>query len=280
MLTVVGIRFKRACKIYYFDPAGKNVQIGDFAIVETVRGVEYGEVVIGPRQVEEKDIVQPLKPVLRKAGKDDVKKHEEGKVKEKEAFAICEEKIKVHELPMHLVDVEYTFDVSKIIFYFTADGRIDFRELVKDLAAVFRTRIELRQIGVRDQAKMLNSIGSCGRPLCCATFLGDFEPVSIKMAKDQHLSLNPTKISGICSRLMCCLKYENYLYSCDKCDKRDRKKEKLPQIGSKVITPVGEGTLVNLNKKEQTASVKIAENHVVTISWDEMTEAQEADIIV
>lgn len=276
MLTVVGIRFKKACKIYYFDPAGKNVEQGDFAIVETARGVEYGEVVIGPREVEEKDIVQPLKPVLRKATKEDTKKHEEGKSKEKEAFEICEEKIKAHDLPMRLVDVEYTFDVSKIIFYFTADGRIDFRELVKDLAAVFRTRIELRQIGVRDQAKMLNGIGSCGRTLCCATFLGDFEPVSIRMAKDQNLSLNPTKISGICSRLMCCLKYENYLYTCDKCE---HKKEKLPKVGSKVITPVGEGVLVNLNKKEQTASVKIAENNVVTVNWDEITDAAEADII-
>ena len=278
MVTVVGIRFKKACKIYYFDPAGKPVQQGDFAIVETARGMEYGEVVIGPREVEEESIVQPLKPVLRKATKEDSKKFDDNKNKEKEAFAICEEKIKGHELPMHLVDVEYTFDVSKIIFYFTADGRIDFRELVKDLAAIFRTRIELRQIGVRDQAKMLNGIGSCGRPLCCATFLGDFEPVSIRMAKDQHLSLNPTKISGVCSRLMCCLKYENHLYANECC--KNCKKERLPKIGSQVVTPLGEGVLLSINKKEQNALVKIAENNNVTVSWDEMTEITDEDMLI
>ena len=222
MPTVVGIRFKKACKIYYFDPANTGVAKGDFAIVETARGVEYGEVVIGPRQVEEKDIVSPLKPVMRKATAADDDKLVENKVREKEAFNICLRKIKNHGLPMRLIDVEFTFDVNKIIFYFTADGRIDFRELVKDLASVFRTRIELRQIGVRDEAKMLGGIGSCGRPLCCATFLGDFEPVSIRMAKDQNLSLNPTKISGICGRLMCCLKYENHMY-CKGCGNNHRR---------------------------------------------------------
>lgn len=276
-MLVVGIRFKKACKIYYFDPAGKAVEKGDFAVVETARGIEYGEVVIGPRDVSEEELVQPLKPVLRKATQEDTKKFLDSKEKEKEAFSVCEEKIRVHNLSMRLVDVEYTFDVSKIIFYFTADGRIDFRELVKDLAAVFRTRIELRQIGVRDQAKMLNGIGSCGRSLCCATFLGDFEPVSIRMAKDQNLSLNPTKISGICSRLMCCLKYENHLY-CGDCHKN--KKERLPKVGSKVITPLGEGILVSLNKKEQTACVKIAENNNVTVNWDEMTDAADAEITI
>ena len=187
MPTVVGIRFKKACKIYYFDPAESGVAKGDHAIVETARGVEYGEVVIGPREVDESSIVPPLKPVMRKATAEDDLKLAENKIREKEAFNICLRKIKNHDLPMRLIDVEFTFDVNKIIFYFTADGRIDFRELVKDLASVFRTRIELRQIGVRDEAKMLGGIGSCGRPLCCATFLGDFEPVSIRMAKDSIL---------------------------------------------------------------------------------------------
>ena len=212
MPTVVGIRFKKAAKIYYFDPVDSGVEKGDFAIVETARGVEYGEVVIGKREVDESSIVAPLKPVMRKATEEDAEKLAENKVREREAFNICLRKIKNHDLPMHLIDVEFTFDVNKIIFYFTADGRIDFRELVKDLASVFRTRIELRQIGVRDEAKMLGGIGFCGRPLCCHTFLGDFAPVSIKMAKEQNLSLNPSKISGICGRLLCCLKYENDVY--------------------------------------------------------------------
>ncbi len=276
MTTVIGIRFKKACKIYYFDPVDIDIDKGDFAIVETVRGLEYGHVVVGKRQLQEHEIVQPLKPVLRKATSQDSAKYEQNKKKEKEAFTICEEKIKNHNLQMKLLDVEYTFDVNKIIFYFTAEGRIDFRELVKDLAAIFRTRIELRQIGVRDQAKMLNGIGSCGRTLCCATFLGDFEPVSIKMAKDQNLSLNPTKISGICSRLMCCLKYENHLYVSEKscCDR----KEKLPKVGSQVMTSLGEGTVVNLNKKERTAAIKLSETNIVNISFDEITDA--SDIII
>ena len=208
MVTIVGIRFKRAGKIYYFSPGKYDLEKGDHAIVETARGIEYGEVVIPRQEVEESQIVSPLKTVIRKANEADARKVEENHRKEKEAFVICEKKIAARKLDMHLVNVEYTFDVGKIIFYFTADGRIDFRELVKDLAAVFRTRIELRQIGVRDEAKMLGGIGCCGRPLCCSTFLGDFEPVSIKMAKEQNLSLNPTKISGICGRLLCCLKYE------------------------------------------------------------------------
>ncbi|MBP2645459.1 MAG: hypothetical protein H6Q75_899 [Firmicutes bacterium] len=212
MFTVVGIRFKKAGKVYYFDPGELVLAAGEHVIVETARGLEFGEVVIGPRIVEEKDIVAPLKPVHRKATPVDEEKVKENRDKEKEAFRLCEQKIQAHGLPMNLVDVEYTFDVNKIIFYFTAEGRIDFRELVKDLAAVFRTRIELRQIGVRDEAKMVGGIGCCGRPLCCATFLGDFEPVSIRMAKEQNLSLNPAKISGICGRLMCCLKYESDCY--------------------------------------------------------------------
>lgn len=212
MVEVVGVRFKRAGKIYYFSTGEIALNANDKVIVETARGVEYGECVLAPRQVSEEDVVMPLKPVIRKATPEDEMIVQANRSKEKEAFDICLKKIADHQLPMKLVDVEYTFDGNKIIFSFTAEGRVDFRELVKDLAAVFRTRIELRQIGVRDEAKMLGGIGSCGRVLCCSSFLGDFEPVSIRMAKDQKLSLNPTKISGICGRLMCCLKYENGAY--------------------------------------------------------------------
>lgn len=212
MQTVVGIRFKKAGKIYYFDPDGLDLAVGDFTIVETSRGQEFGEVVVAPKQVPEEEIVQPLKKVLRVVVEEDCQKILENRQMEDEAFHICLEKIADHDLEMKLVDVEYTFDRSKVIFYFTADGRVDFRELVKDLAAVFRTRIELRQIGVRDEAKMIGGIGPCGRVLCCHTFLGEFEPVSIRMAKDQNLSLNPTKISGVCGRLMCCLRFESDAY--------------------------------------------------------------------
>ena len=240
MPTVVGIRFKKACKIYYFDPAETGVVKGDFAIVETARGVEYGEVVIGPREVEDKQIVSPLKPVMRKATADDDMKLAENKIREKEAFNICLRKIKNHGLPMRLIDVEFTFDVNKIIFYFTADGRIDFRELVKDLAAVFRTRIELRQIGVRDEAKIIGGIGSCGRPLCCNSYLSEFAPVSIKMAKEQNLSLNPTKISGVCGRLMCCLTNEEETY--------EVLNSQLPSVGDNVTTSDGlTGTVHSLS---------------------------------
>ena len=239
MPTVVGIRFKKACKIYYFDPAETGVAKGDFAIVETARGVEYGEVVIGPREVEDKQIVSPLKPVMRKATADDDMKLAENKIREKEAFNICLRKIKNHGLPMRLIDVEFTFDVNKIIFYFTADGRIDFRELVKDLAAVFRTRIELRQIGVRDESKMIGGLGICGQPFCCSRFLKDFQPVSIKMAKEQGLSLNPTKISGACGRLMCCLAYEESAY--------EYLNSIMPMVGSTVRTPDGLGTVLEVN---------------------------------
>ena len=277
MPTVVGIRFKKACKIYYFDPAESGVAKGDHAIVETARGVEYGEVVIGPREVDESSIVPPLKPVMRKATAEDDLKLAENKIREKEAFNICLRKIKNHDLPMRLIDVEFTFDVNKIIFYFTADGRIDFRELVKDLASVFRTRIELRQIGVRDEAKMLGGIGSCGRPLCCATFLGDFEPVSIRMAKDQSLSLNPTKISGICGRLMCCLKYENHMYckGCGNGNKRER--VEIPKMGALVVTPLGEGKVVGINRGQHTASVKLAPDNIIQVEWDEIVDASQAD---
>lgn len=277
MPVVVGIRFKKACKIYYFDPAESGVAKGDHAIVETARGVEYGEVVIGPREVDESSIVPPLKPVMRKATAEDDLKLAENKIREKEAFNICLRKIKNHDLPMRLIDVEFTFDVNKIIFYFTADGRIDFRELVKDLASVFRTRIELRQIGVRDEAKMLGGIGSCGRPLCCATFLGDFEPVSIRMAKDQNLSLNPTKISGICGRLMCCLKYENHMYckGCGNGNKRER--VEIPKMGAIVVTPLGEGKVVGINRGQHTASVKLAPDNIIQVEWDEIVDASQAD---
>jgi Uncharacterized homolog of PSP1 len=209
---VVGVRFKAAGKIYYFDSADLDLQVGDAVIVETVRGVEYGEVAISRREVSEDQLVLPLKTVSRRANEEDQRIYRQNKEKEAQALEICREKVRAHNLPMRLIDVEYTFDMGKIIFYFTAESRVDFRELVKDLAAIFKTRIELRQIGVRDEAKMLGGIGTCGRVLCCNNFLGEFAPVSIKMAKEQRLSLNPTKISGICGRLMCCLKYESELY--------------------------------------------------------------------
>jgi cell fate regulator YaaT (PSP1 superfamily) len=212
VVEVVGVRFKRAGKVYYFSSGDLALNVNDNVIVETARGVEFGECVIPTREVSENEVILPLKPVIRKASLEDERIVDENKTKEKEAFQVCLKKITDHQLPMKLVDVEYTFDGNKIIFSFTAEGRVDFRELVKDLASVFRTRIELRQIGVRDEAKMLGGVGSCGRILCCSSFLGDFEPVSIRMAKDQKLSLNPTKISGICGRLMCCLKYENSAY--------------------------------------------------------------------
>ena len=212
MIEVIGVRFKDTGKVYYFDPDNYKIDQGTMVVVETSRGIEMGEAVTEIKMVEDKEIVKPLKKVIRIANNNDHKQYEENRQSEKEAFTICEEKIAKHNLEMNLVDVEYTFDKNKVIFYFTADGRVDFRELVKDLAGVFRTRIELRQIGVRDEAKMLGGIGICGREFCCSTFLADFNPVSIKMAKEQNLSLNPTKISGCCGRLMCCLKYEQDTY--------------------------------------------------------------------
>lgn len=212
MIKVIGVRFRTAGKIYFFDPVQFDIKRGDHVIVETARGVEYGTVVCDPKEVEEDQVIQPLKAVLRVATAKDDEQEKSNKEKEREAFKICLEKIRKHELDMKLIDAEYTFDNNKVLFYFTADGRIDFRELVKDLAAVFKTRIELRQIGVRDETKILGGIGSCGRPLCCHTHLSEFVPVSIKMAKEQNLSLNPTKISGVCGRLMCCLKHEEETY--------------------------------------------------------------------
>lgn len=239
MAIVIGVRFKNVRKMYYFDPGDTHPQIGERVIVETARGVECGEVTMENREVSDENIVQPLKKLIRIATKDDLSRVEENRKREKSAFDICCKKIAAHKLEMKLVDVEYTFDNSKILFYFTADGRVDFRELVKDLASVFRTRIELRQIGVRDESKMLGGIGICGRPFCCSTFLGGFQPVSIKMAKEQGLSLNPVKISGACGRLMCCLKYEQEAY-------QDLLRS-TPKVNAVVMTPDGKGTVIDQN---------------------------------
>lgn len=256
MVEVVGVRFKPAGKIYYFDPDGLALRAGTYVILETARGIECGQVVSNPKHVTEDEIVAPLKKIIREATPVDLKQVEINKSKEKEAYKACLSKIEEHKLPMKLVDVEFTFDANKIIFYFTADGRIDFRELVKDLAAIFRTRIELRQIGVRDEAKMLGGLGTCGRGLCCATFLGEFDPVSIKMAKEQNLSLNPTKISGICGRLMCCLKYENEAYEHDRAQ--------YPPEGTLVKSPVGEGKIVAVNILKKTLTVELKESRQQT----------------
>ena len=239
MTEVIGVRFKQVGKIYYFSPNGVQMPVGEKVIVETARGIECGEVAISNRQIKDEGIVKPLKTVIRVANKDDLRRIEENKVKEKKAFKLCLEKIEKQKLQMKLVDVEYTFDNNKILFYFTADGRVDFRELVKDLASVFKTRIELRQIGVRDEAKMLGGLGICGRPFCCSSFLGEFQPVSIKMAKEQGLSLNPTKISGTCGRLMCCLKYEQNAY--------ENLIRITPKVGAYVSTSEGKGTVTEIS---------------------------------
>lgn len=276
MQNVVGVRFKRAGKIYYFGPGKLDIKLKDNVIVETARGVEFGEVVLGPREVPDSEVILPLKEVQRIATEADRAKVEDNNRRRDEAFGICQEKIAAHKLPMKLVDVEYTFDVNKIIFYFTADGRIDFRELVKDLASIFRTRIELRQIGVRDEAKLMGGIGCCGRALCCHSFLGEFQPVSIRMAKDQNLSLNPTKISGICGRLMCCLKYENHCY-CNQ--NRQRKKIKPPVQGSKVITAEGEGKVINLNMQRRAATILLDDRKTVVCSWEDIIEKDSDDMV-
>ncbi|HPF19500.1 MAG TPA: stage 0 sporulation family protein [Anaerovoracaceae bacterium] len=249
MAKVAGIRFKEAGKIYYFNPGELELSAGDDVIVETARGIEYGSVAYGTRNVEETEIVAPLKPVLRRANEADRAHHEENQQKRTEALALCQEKIDKHGLDMKLVDVEYTFDNSKVIFYFTAEGRVDFRELVKDLAGVFRTRIELRQIGVRDETKMMGGIGSCGRALCCYSWLPDFEPVSIKMAKTQNLSLNPVKISGICGRLMCCLQFENAVYT--------ELKKGMPEHGDRVRTRDGEVVVFDVNILENKIKTRL-----------------------
>ncbi|MBR1560264.1 MAG: stage 0 sporulation family protein, partial [Clostridia bacterium] len=252
MATVIGVRFKKAGKVYYFDPSGIWPRPGDGVIVETTRGVEYGEVVTGSRTVNDAQLVSPLRKVVRIATPEDIERAETNERREKEAFAVCQEKIARHKLDMKLVSVEFTFDNSKIIFYFTANGRVDFRELVKDLASVFKTRIELRQIGVRDEAKMLGGLGSCGRPICCGAFLGDFQPVSIKMAKEQNLSLNPTKISGQCGRLMCCLKFEQ--------DNYDAVLKRVPRVGKDIVTPDGVGVITDINVIKETIRVRIRQD--------------------
>ena len=256
MITVIGVRFRTAGKIYYFDPAGRKVKTGDHVIVETARGIEYGYVVLGNREVDESKVVPPLKPVIRMATAEDEAVETKNKNKEKEAFKICQDKIKKHNLEMKLIDAEYTFDNNKVLFYFTADGRIDFRELVKDLASVFKTRIELRQVGVRDETKIRGGIGICGRALCCHSYLSEFIPVSIKMAKEQNLSLNPTKISGVCGRLMCCLKNEEETY--------EVLNSKLPNTGDYVTTNDGlKGEVQSVNVLRQLVKV------IVTVDKDE-----------
>lgn len=248
MIKIVGIRFKNAGKVYYFGPNDLEIKKGEYLIVETARGIEFGECVIGVKEIDEEEIIAPLKNVLRIADDKDIVKHKDNKEKEEEALKICIMKIEEHKLSMKLIDVEYTFDNNKVIFYFTADGRVDFRDLVKDLATVFKTRIELRQIGVRDEAKMIGGLGPCGRSMCCSTFLGDFASVSIKMAKEQNLSLNPTKISGICGRLMCCLNYEQSTYE----DIRKR----LPKVGSIVKTVEGNGEVIYNNIVKEAVKVR------------------------
>ncbi len=256
MIKVIGVRFRSGGKVYYFSPGKLEIKTGDHVIVETARGVEYGYVVLGNREVEDDKVVQPLKPVIRMAGKEDQNREQANRKKEKEAFKICQEKIRRHQLEMKLIDVEYTFDNNKILFYFTADGRIDFRELVKDLASVFKTRIELRQVGVRDETKIMGGIGICGRALCCHSYLSEFAPVSIKMAKEQNLSLNPTKISGVCGRLMCCLKNEEETY--------EYLNSKLPGLGDYVTAEDGlKGEVQSVNVLRQTVKV------IVTVDRDE-----------
>ncbi|MFC7687605.1 stage 0 sporulation family protein [Ureibacillus sp. GCM10028918] len=267
MYNVVGVRFKKAGKIYYFDPGEFLLEIGQYVIVETARGVEYGKIVVPMKQVGENDVVLPLKQVLRPADERDRIQVDENRQESQRAFELANTKISEHKLEMKLVDVEYTFDRNKIIFYFTAEGRVDFRELVKDLASIFRTRIELRQIGVRDEAKLLGGIGPCGRMLCCSTFLGDFDPVSIKMAKDQNLSLNPTKISGLCGRLMCCLKYEN--------DDYENAKVGMPDIGDSTMTPDGPGKVVGINVLERLIQVFLEEQvRSVEYTLEEIIECE------
>ena len=250
MIKIIGVRFRNAGKIYYFDPKKLPIKKGDHVIVETARGIEYGSVVADAREVTDDQVVQPLKPVIRIANADDNARAQRNKEKEKEAFRICLEKIRKHKLEMKLIDTEYTFDNNKVLFYFTADGRIDFRELVKNLASVFKTRIELRQIGVRDETKVVGGVGICGRELCCHTFLSEFAPVSIKMAKEQNLSLNPTKISGVCGRLMCCLKNEEDTY--------EYLNSRLPGIGDRVIADDGlKGEVQSVNVLRQLVKVLV-----------------------
>jgi len=264
MVKVVGVRFKKAGKVYYFDPDQFEVDAGTNVIVETARGIEFGEAVIPTREISDDEVVAPLKKVMRVATEDDIKRAADNSRKEKEAFASCLQKIRDHNLEMKLIDVEYTFDNNKILFYFTADGRVDFRELVKDLAAVFKTRIELRQIGVRDESKMMGGIGVCGRVLCCSSYLGEFQPVSIKMAKEQGLSLNPTKISGTCGRLMCCLKYEQDAY--------ESIIRRAPKTGAIVETPEGQGVVVETYLIREIVKVRLDKGNETDLKSYKLSE--------
>ena len=262
MIKIVGVRFKNAGKIYYFDPVDFEIEKNIDVVVETARGLEYGKIVVGPKEIEEEKLISPLKPIIRIATEEDKAIYRENKEKAKETFEICQQKIKEHGLTMFLIDCEYTFDRNKLIFYFTADGRIDFRELVKDLASIFKTRIELRQIGVRDEAKSIGGLGTCGRKLCCSSWLGDFQPVSIKMAKDQSLSLNPTKISGICGRLFCCLKYEHDVYV--------EAIEKMPVVGSVVKVENQKGKVIEINPLLEQIKIEFNDKTIKTCLAEEV----------
>ena len=262
MIKIVGVRFKNAGKIYYFDPVDFEIEKNIDVVVETARGLEYGKIVVGPKEIEEEKLISPLKPIIRIATEEDKAIYRENKEKAKETFEICQQKIKEHNLNMFLIDCEYTFDRNKLIFYFTAEGRIDFRELVKDLASIFKTRIELRQIGVRDEAKSIGGLGTCGRKLCCSSWLGDFQPVSIKMAKDQSLSLNPTKISGICGRLFCCLKYEHDVYV--------EAIEKMPVVGSVVKVENQKGKVIEINPLLEQIKIEFNDKTIKTCLAEEV----------
>ena len=262
MIKIVGVRFKNAGKIYYFDPVDFEIEKNIDVVVETARGLEYGKIVVGPKEIEEEKLSSPLKPIIRIATEEDKAIYRENKEKAKETFEICQQKIKEHGLTMFLIDCEYTFDRNKLIFYFTAEGRIDFRELVKDLASIFKTRIELRQIGVRDEAKSIGGLGTCGRKLCCSSWLGDFQPVSIKMAKDQSLSLNPTKISGICGRLFCCLKYEHDVYV--------EAIEKMPVVGSVVKVENQKGKVIEINPLLEQIKIEFNDKTIKTCLAEEV----------
>lgn len=267
MIKIVGVRFKNAGKIYYFDPLDFEVQKDMDVVVETARGLEYGTIVVGPKEIDEEELVSQLKPIIRLATEEDTNIYNENRQKSKETFELCQQKIKEHNLTMYLIDCEYTFDRNKLIFYFTAEGRIDFRELVKDLAAIFKTRIELRQIGVRDEAKSIGGLGPCGRSLCCSSWLGDFQPVSIKMAKDQSLSLNPTKISGICGRLFCCLKYEHDVYS--------EAMDSMPVVGSLVKVNDSKGKVIEINPLLEQVRIEFNDKTIKICHKEEVKVLQE-----
>ena len=262
MIKIVGVRFKNAGKIYYFDPVDFEIEKNIDVVVETARGLEYGKIVVGPKEIEEEKLISPLKPIIRIATEEDKAIYRENKEKAKETFEICQQKIKEHGLTMFLIDCEYTFDRNKLIFYFTAEGRIDFRELVKDLASIFKTRIELRQIGVRDEAKSIGGLGTCGRKLCCSSWLGDFQPVSIKMAKEQSASLNPSKISGICGRLFCCLKYEHDVYV--------EAIEKMPVVGSVVKVENQKGKVIEINPLLEQIKIEFNDKTIKTCLAEEV----------